>query len=80
MQRFKSVWMDKLDLPRLFVYLEINGYEVEIDVNLIVEVNGKLRGVGLYTEGPDVGEEFLISHNVCEIALERYKEMLEEED
>lgn len=78
MERFKSLWMDKLDLPLLFVYLEINGYEVEIDVNLIVEVNGKLRGVGLCTEGPNVGEEFLISHNVCKIALERYEEILEE--
>lgn len=78
MERFKSLWMDKLDLPLLFVYLEINGYEVEIDVNLIVEVNGKYRGVGLYTEGPNVGEEFLISHNVCKVALERYEEILEE--
>ena len=74
MGQVKSMLMDQMEDTR--VYLEINWFETEIDVDLIQydkDLN-KYRGYGIVTEGPSVGEEIFLSDKVCRIALAKYEE------
>jgi len=74
MGQVKSMLMDQMEDTR--VYLEINWFETEIDVDLIQydkDLN-KYRGYGIVTEGPNIGEEIFLSDKVCRIALAKYEE------
>ena len=74
MGQVKSMLMDQMEDTR--VYLEINWFETEIDVDLIQydkDLN-KCRGYGIVTEGPNIGEEIFLSDKVCRIALAKYEE------
>jgi len=53
-----------------------DDYEYEVDIDLLDEV-GYLTGV--YTEGPRVGEEFILDSDQEFNAVEKYKEELEED-
>jgi len=74
MGQVKSMLMDQMEDTR--VYLEINWFETEIDVDLIQydkDLN-KYRGYGIVTEGPNISEETFLSDKVCRIALAKYEE------
>jgi len=74
MGQVKSMLMDQMEDTR--VYLEINWFETEIDVDLIQydkDLN-KYRGYGIVTEGPNIGEEIFLSDKICRIALAKYEE------
>lgn len=74
MGQVKSMLMDQMEDTR--VYLEINWFETEIDVDLIQydkDLN-KYSGYGIVTEGPNIGEEIFLSDKVCRIALAKYEE------
>ena len=73
MGQVKSMLMDQMEDNR--VYLEINWFETEIDVDLIQydkDLN-KYRGYGIVTEGPNIGEEVFLSDRICRIALAKYE-------
>lgn len=57
--------------------LDENDYEYEVDIDLLDEV-GYLAGV--YTEGPKIGEEFILNSTQEHDAICEYKEQLEEEE
>ena len=74
MGQVKSMLMDQMEDTR--VYLEINWFETEVDVDLIQydkDLN-KYRGYGIVTEGPNIGEEIFLSDKICRIALAKYEE------
>ena len=74
MGQVKSMLMDQMEDTR--VYLEINWFETEIDVDLIQydkDLNN-YRGYGIVTEGPNIGEEIFLSDKICRIALAKYEE------
>jgi hypothetical protein len=74
MGQVKSMLMDQMEDTR--VYLEINWFETEIDVDLIQydkDLN-KYGGYGIVTEGPNIGEEIFLSDKICRIALAKYEE------
>jgi len=56
--------------------VDADDYEYEVDMELLDEV-GYLTGV--YTEGPRVGEEFILDSDQEFNAVEKYKEELEED-
>lgn len=72
MGQVKSMWMDQMEDTR--VYMEVNWFEAEIDMDLIVERNGRYTGIALPVEGPRMGEEFVIGHKVCQMAIKKYEE------
>ena len=57
--------------------IDENDYEYEVDMELLDEV-GYLAGV--YTEGPRIGEEFILDTDQEHNAICEYKEKLDEED
>jgi len=57
--------------------IDEDDYEYEVDIDLLDEV-GYLTGV--YTEGPRVGEEFILDTDQEHNAIYEYKEQLEEEE
>jgi len=61
---------------RIYMFDE-DDYEYEVDMALLDEV-GYLAGV--YTEGPRVGEEFILANKPEHDAIWRDKEQLKEEE
>jgi len=57
--------------------IDEDDYEYEVDMDLLDEV-GYLAGV--YTEGPRIGEEFILDTDQEHDAICGYKEQLEEEE
>jgi len=57
--------------------IDEDDYEYEVDMELLDEV-GYLAGV--YTEGPRIGEEFILDTDQEHNAICEYKEQLEEEE
>ena len=56
--------------------IDEDDYEYEVDMELLDEV-GYLAGV--YTEGPRIGEEFILDTDQEFDATEKYKQELEDE-
>jgi len=56
--------------------IDEDDYEYEVDIDLLDEV-GYLAGV--YTEGPRIGEEFILDTDQEFNAVEKYKEELEDD-
>ena len=57
--------------------IDEDDYEYEVDMELLDDV-GYLAGV--YTEGPKVGEEFILDNTQEHNAICQYKEQLREEE
>jgi len=56
------------------VYIEDdNGYEIEVDLDIIDEVSG--RYLGLVLEGPAVGEETVLSESMQKEAEEKLDDL-----
>lgn len=60
---------------RIYMF-DQDDYEYEVDMELLDEV-GYLTGV--YTEGPRIGEEFILDSDQEFDAVEKYKEELEDD-
>ena len=74
MGKVKSIMMDMMEETR--VYMEINWFETEVDMNLM-EYNPKrkkYKTTGLVMEGPRIGEEIPLSDKVCRMAIAKYEQ------
>jgi hypothetical protein len=72
MGQVKAMWMDQMEDTR--VYMHLNWFEAEIDLDLVVERNGKYTGLAVFVEGPRIGEEIVVGHKVCQMAIKKYEE------
>ena len=71
MGQVKAMWMDQMEDTR--VYMDLNWFEAEIDLDLVVERNGKYTGLAVFQEGPRKGEEIVVGHKVCQMAIKKYE-------
>jgi hypothetical protein len=71
MGQVKAMWMDQMEDTR--VYMDLNWFEAEIDLDLVVGRNGKYTGLAVFLEGPRKGEEIVVGHKVCQMAIKKYE-------